>query len=564
MGFILKENNTESTYVYCKLTEQGRIKIAQGNFNPTFYSIGDSEYLYGFYNDGEGAVDPLSEDSLILKPVDKFKKIKNPILNNLEGSSRNIYNGLITTTQAYEREVDDIGFFSGTTYNHTLNNSQNYIVQGDIRIDISQLDSNNNKTLEVIKNTTYGSNTNEPSIGDYILVNWSNPYITSNNNFNDGVIDDDALMVFIWYKITNIDGLLSDNTLTLTVDRDLPNFGTGLTTQYSYGAIFPKFNSMEGFYNSIYKSDYWENDVLNFDKNCNTPPLESNIWNLNILYTEDIAGTKNNNKQLKDQESSKYGGFLRYITTPEFNHKNIGIIHYTNYNPSNKYGEKFVDDIFINLPTILWHKNQDNKIGVQFKSDNVLKTFTDGNFTLNYYNLIDDWNNIVGVIFNDLKIITITDQELLYAMSYKSNRNWTLVEHNAQFSDFGCPVDIGDIGTYYYGTYEVLGGNVAIPTENDINISTGIGVNNVNLNDFAITIPFNSGVNDFIWFAIPSAFPLRTEWFVTILNKGLIGGSKIISGNLFPDPVLVNFNNIEYRLYISNYRTNAEFIDVLI
>jgi hypothetical protein len=86
----------------------------------------------------------------------------------------------------------------------------------------------------------------------------------------------------------------------------------------------------------------------------------------------------------------------------------------------------------------------------------------------------------------------------------------------------------------------------------------------VNLNDFALTIPYNSQVNDFIWFAIPSIFPLRTKWFVNVLNKGDIGGPKIISGNLFSDPVLVTYNNIEYRLYISNYRTNAEFIDVLI
>jgi hypothetical protein len=559
MGFILKEDD-DISYVYCKLTEEGRRKIAEGNFNPNYFSVGDSEVDYLYYNDEE----PLFEDSFILKPRDKQIKLKYSIRDLTGNTDTQIsINSLSANTITFEREVDDTGFFSGTTYNHVAYTTSGYTTQAQIRININQLTSENNKTLNVIKSTSYGSNTREPSVGDYLLVNWKNPY-GDVDNFNNGVIISTVLTPFIWYKIIDINGLLSDNTLQLTLDKDLPYFGTGITTTYSYGIIYPKFNSMEGFYNSVSPSDYWESDVLNFDKNCNTPPLESNIWNLNILFTDDIAGIRKNNKQLKDQNSSKYAGFLRYITSEEFNYKNIGIIHYSNNNPSNTYGERFVEDIFINLPTILWHKNEDNKIGIEFKSDNELKTFTEENFELKYFYLIDDWDNIVGRIFPDLKVITITDQELLYAMSYKSNRNWTLVEPNAQFVDAGCPVDIGDIGTFYYGKYQVIGGNVTIPTQTDINILSGIAVNNANLNDFALTIPFSSGVNDFIWFAIPSAFPLRTKWFVTILNKGDIGGAKIISGNLFPDPVLVTYNNIEYRLYISNYRTNVESIDIII
>lgn len=560
MGFILKENNNID-YIHCKLTEEGRRKIAEGNFNPTYFSIGDSEVDYSYYNDNSN---PLFEDSFILKPRDIHRKLKYTI-RNVSGNTdtRFDFNSLSADTITYEKNILDTGFFTGTTYNYTAFTTSGYTTQAQIRIDISQLDSDNNKILNVVKSTSYGSNTREPSIGDYLLVNWKNPYMDV-DNFNNGVITSTVLTPFLWYKIVSITGLLSNNTLELTLDRDLPNFGTGNTTIYSYGIIYPKFNSMEGFYNSTSPSDYWENDVLNFNKNSNTPPLDSNIWNLNILFTEDIAGIKDNNKQLKDQNSSKYAGFLRYITSEEFDYKNIGIIHYSNNNPLNKYGENFIEDIFINLPTILWHKNEDNKIGVEFKSDNELKIFSEGNFELKYFNLIDNWDNIIGRIFPDLKIITITDQEILYAMSYKSNRNWTLVQPNAQFVDSGCPVDIGNIGTFYYGKYEVLGGNVNIPTENEINILTGIAVNNANLNDFALTIPFNSGVNDFIWIAIPSVFPLRTEWFVNILNKGNIGGPKIISGNLFPDPVIVTYNNIEYRLYISNYRTNAESIDVII
>jgi hypothetical protein len=559
MGFIIKEDS-EITYVHCKLTEEGRRKIAEGSFNPIYFSVGDSEIDYSYYDNEEN---PLFTDSLVLKPRDRQLKIKYPILN-LSGATTNKYSYELLDSEiiTYEKEIPDTGFFSGSTYSYSAFTTSEYTVQSQIRINISQLNSENNKTLDVVKSTTYGSNTNEPNIGDYLLVNWRNPYIDS-NNFENGIIDSSSLTPFLWYKIMNKSGLLSNNTLELTLDRDLPNFGTGLTTTYSYGIIYPSFNSMEGFYNSVSPSDYWEDDVLNFNKTCNTPPISSNIWNLNILFTEDIAGILSSYKQLKDQNSAKYAGFLTFISSSNFNYKNIGLIHYSNNNPSNKYGENFVEDVFINLPTILWHKNEDNKLGAEFKSDTELKTFKEGIFELNYFDLIDDWDNVVGVVFPDIKLITITDQELLYAMSYKSNRNWTLVEPDVNFVDSGCPIEPGNIGTYYYGRYEVTGGIVAIPTENDINFATGVAVNNVNLNDFAITIPFNSGVNDFIWFAIPSIFPLRTEWFVNVINKGSIGGAKIISGNLFPDPVLVTYNTIEYRLYISNYRTNAEFIDVI-
>lgn len=809
MGFILKENN-DINYIHCKLTEEGRRKIAEGNFNPSYYSLGDSEVDYIYYND----TNRLFEDSFVLKPIDKYSKIKYKITNLSGSTDTNFdFNSLSSNEVTYIRNTEGSGFFSGTTYNHKAYTTSDYTIQGQIRINISQLNSENNRILNITKSIEYGPNTTEPSIGDYLLVNWKNPFMDV-DNFNLGVINSTVITPYLWYKIIDKNGLLADNTLEVTLDRDLPNYGTGTTNTFSYGIIYPKLNSMQGFYDSVNPSDYWRSDVINFDKNCNditngstsinnnifvsfedvfntwkrfshsgsvipanlteleswsydpvldkisstvnsatylgivsnqklsnyrhratlgsastdndvisliiaytedendltlnnafntnTPyvnttdefiprqhtlslirlrsnqfiddlryaivynytqsdekiivtggnlpwltnqdwlsnsvdvevlrienditvrtsnfsdapggkgelgfplsfnlndfpetikfigpksygygaysqigasftnvelttteivEIESNIWNLNILFTEDIAGIRKNNKQLKDQYSTRYAGFLTYLTSEDFNHKNIGIIHYSNNNPSNKYGDRFVDDVFIDLPTILWHKNQDNNLGVSFKSDNILKTFTEENFELKYFHLIDDWDNIVGRVFPDLKIITITDQELLYAMSYKSNRNWTLVEPKAQFVDSGCPVDIGNIGTYYYGKYEVLGGNVTIPTENEINILSGIGVNNVNLNDFALTIPFNSGVNDFIWFAIPSVFPLRTEWFVNILNRGNIGGAKNISGNLFPDPVLVTYNNIEYRLYISNYRTNVEFIDILI
>lgn len=555
MSFILKE---DIIYVHCKLTDEGRKKIAEGNFNPSKFTVGDSEVNYKYFKENNHNI----EDSLVLSPIDRISKTKYTIKSNIEDldDKYDLVNlGFSETT--YDRDVEEIGFFEGTTYNYKQKNTSDYIIQGDYRIDISQFGLFTNKKIALTKTVDYGPNSKEPIIGDYILINWVNPYI-SDSNFINGAIDANKYTPFIWYKITDIEGELLDNTIEITVDRDLPFFGSNVTpnTYYSYGFIFPKYDSMKGFYNSVYQSDYWEEAALNFEENCNTPPIDSNIWNLNILRTDDLIGlTKYNDTENK---SDVYAGLLTYIKNEEFTHNNIGIIHYTNNDPTNKYGEKFEDELSISLPTILWHKNEDNKIGVEFISEGNIYIVQE--LDLKYYNLIDNWNNLVGKIFPDLKLIIITDQELLFAMSFKSNRNWTLVEPEIRFNSNKCFVDDGLTGTLYYGTKEVFGSFPTIPLPEDIDIEDSTEVDNVNLTTFSLNIPINSEVNDFIWVAIPSAFPIRTKWYVNVFNQGLIGGIKNLNGNLFPEPENIVINGVNYTIYISNYRTKANYVNLLL
>ena len=113
--------------------------------------------------------------------------------------------------------------------------------------------------------------------------------------------------------------------------------------------------------------------------------------------------------------------------------------------------------------------------------------------------------------------------------------------------------------TFYYGRFNSPGGIVPIPGAGDINILSGTLGGDP---DGAINIPFASGVNDFIWFAIPSIKPTKTAWFVNVLNQGSIGGAVSQFGNLFPDPVLKTEGGTEFKLYISNYRT--EVVSIII
>jgi hypothetical protein len=76
----------------------------------------------------------------------------------------------------------------------------------------------------------------------------------------------------------------------------------------------------------------------------------------------------------------------------------------------------------------MWHKSTGSTIGATFKADIDEKYFDDieNGLDVRYHNLVDESGNVVGKVFNDLKLFVIEDQDLLFALSYKSNRSWTL------------------------------------------------------------------------------------------------------------------------------------------
>jgi len=149
----------------------------------------------------------------------------------------------------------------------------------------------------------------------------------------------------------------------------------------------------------------------------------------------------------------------------------VAILHYTNYTISNFYGEKFalepngtqingigeMDNFKIHLPHIMWHKKKSTGTGIgdecqigqtfyidppgfQVAEEFYIESLPNPDMNapgIRYYNLWDDnlatvdgnqtrTPNRVGKVFPDLQLIVIDDQELLTALTYKSNRNWTL------------------------------------------------------------------------------------------------------------------------------------------
>ena len=166
-------------------------------------------------------------------------------------------------------------------------------------------------------------------------------------------------------------------------------------------------------------------------------------------------------------------GYNARVVQPE-EQKCIGILHYTNNTTTDFYGEKIsmkpsgylsgtdigeAKNFKLHLPHLMWHKKHtqgsgtgtglgdETRLGQTFYVDppngnteynGAPKLMTSkqnanlNNEGLRYYYLTDDnlgtgaKPNIVGRVFPDYKMIVVDDEELLAAMSYKSNRSYTL------------------------------------------------------------------------------------------------------------------------------------------
>jgi hypothetical protein len=249
--------------------------------------------------------------------------------------------------------------------------------------------------------------------------------------------------------------------------------------------IYP--SGMTVIYDTITPAPYWETDAFNFESPCDVSQRENTpIWNMNIPWTESPAGLNSN----QYEDFTQYGS-ATYIGTKEYlgynepsgqtdtskvyyynsydeevvvrpqNQKAIAIIHYTNQDIDNVYGEKFATTPFdsenptdntglarhfrLTIPTLMWHKSSGNTIGETFWIDPpgdynlcvpyYIKSTKNNDMNdpgIRYYHLWDtnpDDNgnlNRIGKVFPDQEIVVIDDEEVIAAISYKSNRNWTL------------------------------------------------------------------------------------------------------------------------------------------
>ncbi len=309
MSFILK---TSPTVINIKLTNLGRQYLSQGRLTFTKWAIGDSEVDYSF--NSKIAFD--SFKASIIRPKDQNPKFLSFIKRdqNDESSIYTTLPSVVSNTNIMTNTATERGFFSISSGSTSLLTDPFHCKQPDMQIFISGVTGGT--VLKINKAPTYISNITEPVVGDYLLVKWANPIITG------GTVTPiiNQSIPYLWYKIQNIrSGSLSTNNLVVEVDRFTPNFG-GLGGSIASGAfVYPNNNnrdvsgdSIQTYYSAPYVTDFIQDSVFSFLENCICPTQDVPVWNMTIVFTEEVAGITSISRNYTNYYSKGFGGFVRY------------------------------------------------------------------------------------------------------------------------------------------------------------------------------------------------------------------------------------------------------------
>jgi len=517
MAFIQKN---DSIIINTKLTNIGRMLLSSGSLNFSKVELGDSEIDYNYIRDNSDLVS--GKDLMVLRPKDLNPVIKTPIkITDNSDLTKTTDFQLISGTELVSNKAKTRGFFSGSSESYTAITNTNYF-KYITTTDIINAVGTTNLVL---------TDTSILNVGDYLLVDWLNPNITATTfNSGSGVIKENRPRPFLWYKVLDI------NLNDVTVDRNLPNF-SGLTSLESTVYVFNSGDTINTYYSTGTTLGYWNENTLAFNSNCNISDDDVLVWNFNNVSNITQAGTLSTYTS-KYYNSAKYNGFVDYVrNSTNYNLKNnVGIIHYTNNSISNYYGEGFKQNTFkISLPTIMYHAKTANTMGIEIVSDTVKKVLptTYTGFTTEYQDLFESTSrNVVGKVFNDLKIAIIEDSEITTALSYKSNRNWTLPNINFA-SDTATPAEVS---ANNYFPSKILTLSYLFGNNTDYNPTKNLGfqtpIHSTYLTEIVMTginsnIKFNFNLSDLKFMSSPSTISAGTGFnaneFKILMNIRDIG-----------------------------------------
>ena len=478
MSYIIK--NT-AALINTLVTDAGRKKISQGKFDISYFQVGDSEVCYNCINganlvSGNVLMPQYNTQNLAPVPQKNRMEIKYPLyLDSTSGSTYGVPFDSSYIDSVYNSAAPR-GFFSGSTgspYTYSAYTTSAYTINPNF---VAQNSSITSGTVLTISGTSVNPSVSGTVTPGMFMTLFSNGSIAPIQN---------AGPMFTYLVVGVTGNTATGGTITIQVDRQLPNFGTMGLTGLSQTLFYP--SGMTVIYDTTTPAPYWENDVINFETNCDVSQRDVNVWNMSIPWTESPAGVFNNtNQDYNFYKSTGYTGSKEYFgyntnsgqvdtdSTYYFNsfaekiilspsdQKSIAIVHYTNQAIDNFYGEKFAQEDYdannpggtgqarnfrLSIPWLMWHKNSGGTIGEEFYTDpagfdslnlfepHYIESKKDPNFNdpgLRYYHLWDTrpntngYPNRVGKVFPDYKMIIFDDDEIVAALNYKSNRNWTL------------------------------------------------------------------------------------------------------------------------------------------
>lgn len=478
MAYIIKDT---SALLNTQITDLGRQRLSQGNFNISYFQLGDSEVCYNCISGSnlttlQVFVPEYNAANNVGAPQSNRLGIKYPIFLSSSTGDTNTFG--IPFQDSINVDIFNTpqprGFFTGGSGNYSAFTNSALTITANYEFNLSGVSAST--IFEVSSGSCDPSVTGTPAEGQFVVLYFD-------NTSNCGVVN--FPYPILTYKVQGVTGT------SIQVDRTLPDFtsfsGTGRAIFYPSG--------MTTLYDTYTPEPYYDGGVFSFELNCEIQQQNVPVWNMNQPWTESPAGLSYTSYKGYDQFGStgytstkEYLGyqsdsgqtfrndsgvtfstdayyknsFSERINVLPSEQKTISIVHYTNQGIDNFYGEKFAMEPFdagasgatgqarnfkLTLPTLMWHKSKTGVVGETFYVDpdgfddlNLFKPFymysskndNMNNPGLRYYHLwdthanTDGYPNRVGKVFPDLKIVVIDDEELSASLSYKSNRNYTL------------------------------------------------------------------------------------------------------------------------------------------
>jgi len=485
MSYILK--NTQGLLV-TRLTDVGRRKISEGNFNISYFQVGDSEVDYnklvdyGYNLSSFNVLEPpFNAHNNVGIPQSTKNNIKYPLY--LDSSSGITYGipFMASSDESVFNTATPLGFFSACTSNFLPYTSSAWTYNSQYVFKLDDLDASTTQLILYTGTSCPDSSTATVSAGTYVTLYTQTGCTCSYETCHP----------ILTFKVMSIVPGGCGGDLCITLDRIPPDLNT--MGYLGFGRAFFHPSGMTG-YDVSTPLNYWSQSVINYESICTPDDGYVKIWNMNIPWTENPAGiieTQNigyGNFGSRDYIGTKeylgytnsggqyfynsfssttaqtdtyyYNSFQERIDVLPEDQKAIAIVHYTNNSIINFYGEKFATEVYIDgstpgearnftikLPWIMWHKNSSCCNGLTLYIDppgypnlDLLTPFymkSSKNSDMNspgmrYYHLYDTntqsngYPNRVGKVFPDNQMIIFDDDEIVAVLNSVSNRNFTL------------------------------------------------------------------------------------------------------------------------------------------
>ena len=432
------------TFLNIKFTDQGRRLASTGTIDFNKIIISDREIDYSIDRDGKyNIINNRVLDISSFYPDANASNYDSNVSNSL-GAEPNNPEGFSFPTEIITQTNFKVGTEKITITGSSSSTTISSFVKGTKTLAYSS-NSSNWGTNKI----TFAGGGYSPVVNDVVAIPWVSPDYSGSYDPTTMPQNDPCVLTF--YKITSAVTVGS----VYLVDRPIPDFATGpsLTCQ------FFRDDMIESYYGS-------------------GKTIDPGVWNMNIVRTYNIMGAQlsvvNKVSGYTTYGSIEYNGTKHYFgfkdELPVF-----GVIHYTNKYTGNTYAEQFVEGTFeMNLPGIMWHHNlnayynnstanpftslnADGTTWGLYLSDSTGSTRYDPITKSTYKDLLDGRDGksfSVGRVYHKLQLIVITDQELLTALTYKSNRNYTLPDFDVSLSQ--TPQN-GLYPAYAYSTSTVSG-----------------------------------------------------------------------------------------------------------